>query len=360
MSKAPVMFIKKEIKSVCFKGDLAIAIEDFDNGNKAKYEKILSEISDDKSKSGQIVQWFEEAAANCVLLNKSKTGLVERLLKVKWMQRGSEVTKRFCSFVVALVSSNPIHLQLVLKCLSRCLVPVESGAVDEEHLELIKKFAVPNKESHAIVHTLFRTILSLIPSSCDLLKKQLRSSFPFFKKPAEEIKTYVDNLLIFASYHPSSRTDVLQMIIKTICEIDVNTSRDQIEEEEEDESENEEEVEEMKLPLANTLDVLMDRLLEYIHGECHTPEGKLDHSKAEPLMKELVVIFSTTILPHHATSHVQFILFYVCALDKKFLTFFLSSLWQKTIDVSLPPHIRSGATCYIASFIARSKSVPLA
>ena len=36
----------------------------------------------------------------------------------------------------------------------------------------------------------------------------------------------------------------------------------------------EEEVEEMKLPLANTLDVLMDRLLEYIHGECHTPEGK--------------------------------------------------------------------------------------
>ncbi|KAK3855289.1 hypothetical protein Pcinc_038298 [Petrolisthes cinctipes] len=152
----------------------------------------------------------------------------------------------------------------------------------------------------------------------------------------------------------------------------------------------------------NTLDVLMVVMLQYIHDTCHGIQhikGAAEALKQEPnlqasescrsglaqmnngdgkrtigcecggtqhdiealkhLYLDLKEVFSRIILSTHATSHVQFLLFYIFALRPGLATIFLDYLRTKQFEnPNCSRVVRQNAMVYIGSLLARGKFVP--
>lgn len=154
----------------------------------------------------------------------------------------------------------------------------------------------------------------------------------------------------------------------------------------------------------NTLDVLMNLMFGYIHDICHgvkrtiklsgfDSENKSEHAKSEPMCKpgsvryadkesqrttgcecggsehdldalkdlftDLKEVFSRIILKTHASSHTQFLMFYLLALRPGLATIFLEFLRIKKFE---NPNCfrdeRHNAMAYIGSLLARGKFIP--
>lgn len=156
----------------------------------------------------------------------------------------------------------------------------------------------------------------------------------------------------------------------------------------------------------NTLDVLMDMMFCYIHDICHgikrttklkqnvtDSENVSEHRKSEQvclpgsvryaetenqrtvgcdcggsehdlealksLFSDLKEVFSRLILTTHASSHTQFLIFYLLAIRPGLATFFLEFLRVKKFE---NPNCfrdeRRNAMAYIGSLLARGKFIP--
>lgn len=72
----------------------------------------------------------------------------------------------------------------------------------------------------------------------------------------------------------------------------------------------------MKLPFADRLDVMMAKLFDYIRSNCYkdvNDKSSLDWEKCRSIYKDLLFIFDKYILQTYGSSHVQFLLFYICS-----------------------------------------------
>lgn len=156
----------------------------------------------------------------------------------------------------------------------------------------------------------------------------------------------------------------------------------------------------------NTLDVLMNLMCGYIHDTCHgikrtvreiqngfSPEGTSEHRKSEPtckpgsvsyannesqrtagcecggsehdidalksLFSDLKDVFSRIILKTHASSHTQFLVFYLLAIRPGLATIFLEFLRvRKFENPNCFRDERHNAMAYIGSLLARGKFIP--
>jgi len=180
------------------------------------------------------------------------------------------------------------------------------------------------------------------------------------------------------------RHEILELVIEKLLKLDVNASRQDIEDAEEaaiqtgsgpdateglfnmDEDEDTEydakadpqRLDHMVHPVAERLDILLSLLLSYIKDVCYV-DGKVDNNKTKDLYRDLITIFDKLLLPTHASCHVQFFMFYLCSFKLGFAEAFLEHLWKKLQDPNNPAIIRQAAGNYIGSFLARAKFIPL-
>jgi RNA polymerase I-specific transcription initiation factor RRN3 len=136
--------------------------------------------------------------------------------------------------------------------------------------------------------------------------------------------------------------------------------------------------------MGTKLDALMDILFTFIFRESQRSE-----KHREQMFFMLMQLFDTFILKTHKSKYVQFLLFYVCAMDINYThvrahpprsldsdhrthlslsLFFSLSLFraqafvryllEKVMDVSNHPLTRSTCAAYLGSFLARSTLVP--
>ncbi|XP_071440305.1 RNA polymerase I-specific transcription initiation factor RRN3 [Hetaerina americana] len=167
-------------------------------------------------------------------------------------------------------------------------------------------------------------------------------------------------------------------------------------------------------PLANTLDRKMVRFLSYISSECikkrvtredqgvksfhiealeelylptlvhqdemedsnqlpcQSGDKEVDWARCKSLFVDLKDVFSRLVLPTHGSHHVQFLMFYVAAGGiqdtksdgkgqqwVKLAGSFVSLLWGKASSPNSAPVERVAALSYLASFLARSKLLPV-
>lgn len=147
--------------------------------------------------------------------------------------------------------------------------------------------------------------------------------------------------------------------------LDVNAPRELIEKSEEEEDEemftmDESTVDKLKDPVAHTLDVIMDKLINYIIMECHNMEtGDINWEKTKVLYQHMIKVFDQIILPTYNTHHVQFVMFVICCFKTALTEGFLNYLWKKVCTPNVPAVLRQSAVFYIASLIARATFVPL-
>lgn len=198
--------------------------------------------------------------------------------------------------------------------------------------------------------------------------KSITNLYPFFKKPTHYHELYLYNLFLIIDYEPKLRLEILHLIFTKLIILDVNAPREEIESAEEDGVDVfEMDVEEddsisnrLKHTVAHTLDICMDKVLNYLILECHDlQKGEIDWEKTKNMYHDIISVFDSVILPTYNIHHVQFVMFMFCSFKSTLTEGFLNYLWKKVCSPNVASVYRQTAVSYIASLVARATFVPI-
>lgn len=343
-------------KSVRFGGHLADVIEENKSGIHENYQLILQQIEDPLIKSSHLSEMLKQFIDIVHVLDQEQKSFVHQILSIKWVNREKEIIELFQKFLLELVAANAVHQVQVLNCLISHFIPA-SCIFNTASCET----CVPQEEIFHIVHMTLQSIFSLIPLTTTVISPLLVSHYPFIKKSTEALDWYIKNLLFMTTYQTNLRPEILELIISKSLKLDTHCSRESIKKSMANE---ENEVFEMetdspikKEGFVEKLDIVMETLLLFIHDICYSKNELSSH--ADEVLNELIAIFDKVILPIHDSSHIQFLLFYICSFKKSFFETFITHLWKKVQNPSAPVILRQTSLSYIASFLARAKYLPL-
>uniref|UniRef100_A0A2K5MXX1 RRN3 homolog, RNA polymerase I transcription factor n=1 Tax=Cercocebus atys TaxID=9531 RepID=A0A2K5MXX1_CERAT len=325
-------------KTVRFGGTVTEVLLKYKKGETNDFELLKNQLLDPDIKDDQIINWLLEFRSSIMYLTKDFEQLISIILRLPWLNRSQTVVEEYLAFLGNLVSAQTVFLR---PCLS-----------------MIASHFVPRKS----------LLFAYLPANFDTCHREC----------------YVHNLLRISVYFPTLRHEILELIIEKLLKLDVNASRQDIEDAEEtatqtcggtdsteglfnmdEDEETEHEIkagparlDQMVHPVAERLDILMSLVLSYMKDVCYV-DGKVDNSKTKDLYRDLINVFDRLLLPTHASCHVQFFMFYLCSFKLGFAEAFLEHLWKKLQDPSNPAIIRQAAGNYIGSFLARAKFIPL-
>ncbi|XP_024600440.1 RNA polymerase I-specific transcription initiation factor RRN3 isoform X3 [Neophocaena asiaeorientalis asiaeorientalis] len=336
-------------------------------------------------KDDQIINWLLEFRSSIMYLTKDFEQLINILLRLRWLNRSQTVVEEYLAFLGNLVSAQTVFLRPCLSMIASHFVPprvvTKEGDIDVSDSDDEDDNLPANFDT---CHRALQIIARYVPSTPWFLMPILVEKFPFVRKSERTLECYVHNLLRISVYFPTLRHEILELVIEKLLKLDVNASRQDIEDAEEtatqtssgtdateglfnmDEDEETDRetkadpgmLDQMVHPVAERLDILLSLLLSYIKDVCYV-DGKLDNNKTKDLYRDLITIFDKLLLPTHASCHVQFFMFYLCSFKLGFAEAFLEHLWKKLQDPNNPAIIRQAAANYIGSFLARAKFVPL-
>ncbi|KAM8779885.1 RNA polymerase I-specific transcription initiation factor RRN3 [Rhynchonycteris naso] len=372
-------------KAVRFGGTVTEVLLKYRKGETNDYELLKNQLSDPDIKDDQIINWLLEFRSSIMYLTKDFEHLVSILLRWKWLNRSQTVVEEYLAFLGNLVSAQTVFLRPCLSMIASHFVPprvvIKEGDIDVSDSDDEDDNLPANFDT---CHRALQIIARYVPSTPRFLMPILVEKFPFVRKSERTLECYVHNLLRISVYFPTLRHDILELIIEKLLKLDVNASRQDIEDAEEiaaptgsgtdatealfnmDEDEvtepetkaDPERLSQMVHPVAERLDILLSLLFSYVKDICYV-DGKIDINKTKDLYRELIIIFDKLLLPTHASCHVQFFMFYLCSFKLGFAEAFLEHLWKKLQDPNNPAIIRQAAGNYIGSLLARAKFIPL-
>jgi len=157
-----------------------------------------------------------------------------------------------------------------------------------------------------------------------------------------------------SGYVADSRMQVLCMLMEKVIKLDANLSRDFIDEAYRS---RDEEMGELNNEVL-ALDLFMNLMFTYIHGETHVLE-EYNHDKAVPVVDCFMKIFSTHVLPTFNIVHTQFLYLYLASLSPTICSRFLLENWRIFSNPNTPSILRQTAMAYIASFLSRANFAPV-
>ncbi|XP_007529594.2 RNA polymerase I-specific transcription initiation factor RRN3 [Erinaceus europaeus] len=372
-------------KTVRFGGTVTEVLLKYKKGETSDFDLLKNQLSDPDIKDDQVINWLLEFRSSIMYLTKDFEQLINILLKLRWLNRSSTVVEEYLAFLGNLVSAQTVFLRPCLSMITSHFVPprviIKEGDVDVSDSDDEDDSLSANFDT---CHRALQIIAKYVPSTPWFLMPILVEKFPFVRKSERTLECYVHNLLRISVYFPTLRHEILELVIEKLLKLDVNASRQDIEDaedaaaqtghvtdapeglfnmDEDEETEHEtqadpERLDQMVHPVAERLDILLSLLLSYIKDICYV-DGKIDVNKTKDLYRDLVTIFDKLLLPTHASCHVQFFMFYLCSFKLGFAEAFLEHLWKKLQDPNNPAIIRQAAGNYIGSFLARAKFIPL-
>ncbi|KAM8844069.1 RNA polymerase I-specific transcription initiation factor RRN3 isoform 1-T3 [Spinachia spinachia] len=364
-------------KTVRFGGTVAETLAKRERGDSCDYELLKRQLSDPEIKDGQLISWLQEFRGCVTYLNKDHEQLIYTILRLPWVGRSRTIVEEYMAFISSLVSAQTVYLCPCIKMVVSHFTPkrvticeggVDISDSDDEDENLPENFN--------LCHKALQLILRYVPSTSRFLMPILTEKFPILQKSSTTLECYVHNLLRVTVYIPSTRRDVLELIIGKMLKLDVGASKSDIEEAEVNEVLNQRAEEGlfdmdedisaappfmatgMAHPVADRLDTLMVVLMAYIKDVCHV-DGFLHMEKTKDLYRDLLSVFDKLILPTHASHHVQYALFYLCSFRIALAEAFLDHLWKILQSPSQPAVLRQAAAGYMGSFLARAKFVSM-
>ncbi|XP_072916598.1 RNA polymerase I-specific transcription initiation factor RRN3 [Hemitrygon akajei] len=369
-------------KTVRFGGTVSETLKKYKQGDAADYNLLMTQLVDPEIKDAQIINWLQEFRASVTQLTKDFEYLVSKILKLPWLCRSGLVVEEYLAFLSNLVSAQTVYLRSCLNMIISNFVPgriiIQENGVDisdseDEDDDLSRNFD--------ICHRALQMIAKYVPSTPQFLMPILAEKFPYVNKSARTLECYVHNLLRITIYFPVLRLEILELVVEKLLKLDVNASRNDIEDAEETAADNGSSscIEEglfdmdedektnlifpnsdvMAHPVAERLDILMCVLLAYIKDVCYV-NGELMITRTKDLYRDLLVVFDKLVLPTHASCHVQFFMFYICSFKLGLAEAFLEHLWKMLQNPNNPAVMRQTAASYIGSFLARASYIPLA
>lgn len=340
------------------------------------YNSLLKIIISEETQADHLIQLLKYLEQNICRLDGEYKSLVMTTLNINWLGSGPELICTFQAFVLNLVSAHMMYVKPCLKMLVKKFFPgdgIKTATTESPVLDT------------SPVHALLKSLSEIVPLAIELLPNILDELFPYINKGIQVFDHFTQNLLTVSLYLPSLRLGILELIICNMLKFDVRSPRIDIstaicvpEEEEvnsrdeamfemdgempaETDSPKEASVAERlagSLPLAGTLDVMMNLCFKYIKETCFV-NGELQWEVTKKLYRELLLIFDKYIFPTHESCHVQFLLVYICSFKEALSDGFIDYLWKKVTDPSAQCVYRQTAACYIGSFVTRAAFLPL-
>ncbi|XP_069761910.1 LOW QUALITY PROTEIN: RNA polymerase I-specific transcription initiation factor RRN3 [Narcine bancroftii] len=368
-------------KTVRFGGTVSETLKKYKQGDTTDYDLLMTQLVDPEIKDDQLINWLQEFRACVAQLTKDFEYLVSKILKLQWLSRSLLVVEEYLAFLSNLVSAQTVYLRSCLRMVVSNFVP-ERIVIHENGVDISDSEDDDEKlpQNFDTCHRALQMIAKYVPSTPQFLMPILTEKFPFVNKSARTLECYVHNLLRITVYFPGLRREILELVIEKFLKLDVNASRNDIEDAEETIADNglsscaeeglfdmdEDEKAHLTLPnsdmmthpVAERLDILMCVLLAYIKDVCYV-NGELMMTKTKDLYRDLLVVFDKLVLPTHASCHVQFFMFYICSFKLGLAEAFLDHLWKMLQNPNNPAVIRQAAAGYIGSFLARATYIPL-
>uniref|UniRef100_A0AAY4CBP5 RNA polymerase I-specific transcription initiation factor RRN3 n=1 Tax=Denticeps clupeoides TaxID=299321 RepID=A0AAY4CBP5_9TELE len=371
------------MKTVRFGDSVANTLAKFKKGDTRDYELLKHQLSEPDIKDGQIINWLQEFRGCVTQLSKDHEQLIYVVLRLPWLGRSQAVVDEYLSFLSSLVSAQTVYLRT---CLRMAVSHFTPGRIQIQEGDVNISDSDDDDESKNFdrCHQALQIIARYVPSR--FLMPILSENFPFVQKSSRSLECYVHNLLRVTLYIPSLRREILELIVSKMLALDVSAPRAEIEEVEENAAIHQEAsgapqddclfnmvsiflADEIVFPLvaecvmahpvAERLDMLMAVLLTYIKDMCYV-NGSLELERTKALYRDLMYVFDKLVLPTHASSHVQYSVFYLCSIRLGLAEAFLDHLWKLLQGPSQPPVVRQAAAGYIGSFLARAKFLPVA
>uniref|UniRef100_A0A1A9WET5 RNA polymerase I-specific transcription initiation factor RRN3 n=1 Tax=Glossina brevipalpis TaxID=37001 RepID=A0A1A9WET5_9MUSC len=347
--------------------DLPELVKDIEESQDyAALNEFVSFLTESSLDDKQLLKILRDALSICNQLSPQFSSLVEALLALPWNNRSPEVAKAYSEFCLDILVAYNKYLPFAIRKLVALWIPNESK---EEDRSL-------NNEKSAdlqIIHQLLEKILDAIPMAFEAVLDAIESLFPYSKRPSHIVVGYIENLLMLLDYQPIFTEYIIQLLMQKLVILDVNAPRNEIEALESDDDSEEDELyneviskhteaqkgpQSMSHPIANTLDVSMLTMFNFVKAKCSSESsenektGKLSDSLK--FQRILIKAFDAVILPIHNTHYVQFLMFYYCSLKKGLSQVFLASLWSKVTNPNCSALIRQASVGYLASFLARA------
>ncbi|KAF4521836.1 hypothetical protein B566_EDAN003710 [Ephemera danica] len=319
------------------------------------------------------------------MLDQRMQRFVITILNLDWLDGSTELFASYQQFLVELLVA---HNYYTVRTLERLFSLFNKVSKDPD----VWPTADPSENEikcFTMIHEAIAQVLRVIPMAGDLVLKIATSTFPYMRRSPKEHQVIVYNLLRICQYQPILRPHLLALIISRMVTIDVQIPRELIEDEDSEDSDVEESMDtessalfsmddvqpsmsqmdtsscssrsehrrEMKIPMAQTLDVLMEQMFSFIERLCPSEDVLPNYwVRHRVLYRELCDIFETQLLLTHGSHHVQFIMFYLCSIRPPTLVdHFVGWLWSRVIQPGETAVLRQSAVCYVASLLARAK-----
>lgn len=387
------------------------ALEAKKKGDCSEYYKLLQEIDSIFKDVGQLrlfvqcVSYFDERAHEFLLM---------QLLGTSLWTCPNEVSDVILEFAVNLVGAQPTALHLSLEMLVRNFLPPSCGLPafigvsrrgEPVGLAALMKARDRRQEDLArrddVLKRVFATlerISYLVPTAPTRLQSILIQKMPHRRSDKEFHNLYIKGVFTIAEEPAwaSLRDHLLAAVIDRLIEIDVEIRWEDIVKQEEEmknnkvylfhmdlDDESDEEIEpaeqermEASVPgseaaqrhgilglrgkPAPTLDEMADKMDEIMCMTLEHIRVRADRGEIQQVYKAVERSFLTTILVTHKSKFTQFLLFFLCSLAPASCgVAFANLLCGIAISPTRTMETRMSAAAYLASFLARSKFIPL-
>lgn len=328
-------------------------LEDASRGeNLTAYEDYIRAMRDVDLSDPDFGVLIKESRQCIELLKPKFTIFVETIINLNWMNRNEVLIIEYQKFLIDLLSEHNKYTSFAIMKLIQFWIPNKldeafwKNGVPDARIKLFLNYA----------HQTLSKILDVIPMANDIAIEVIEKLFPYYTKSSFIIAGYMYNMMWLIEYRSMFREDILLMLFKHFVLMDVNARRIDIETSERLNQDAEEifkmdaddvknfEQNEMRHPVAETLDICMEKLLNYVTTQCKqnlTEDSNRNFLRTEHFYKILLKAFEELILPTHKTSHVQFIMFYFCSLKVNYLKIFQRGhkflIYSLSLSFSLSP-----------------------
>lgn len=318
-------------------------------------------------------------------LGRSANGLIKEVLKCQWLGRDEQFVRVYTQFLAALVSAQGSYLEQVLLSLVDKFVDTRPSAW------AVPCFVPVNKERmQDRLHLAIQYLLRIFPAAHPVLGRIVAKKYPFDEESSRVHLEYVNNLLRLRSYAPRLKTDIMDLIISHLVQIDVRmqTDLDDLDDNltamvalalkssqaaaelqgdeddlddsdaesvasEEDEEDNFAKVKAVKENIEK-MDSIMNTLFRLNAPQYADPSSDEAFMAFNDLMSE----FSQIILPTYKSRHTQFLVFHIAQKSERLMDAFCGTCINIAFESQRPLVLRQAACAYLASFVARGAHVP--
>uniref|UniRef100_A0A5F5PQL0 RRN3 homolog, RNA polymerase I transcription factor n=1 Tax=Equus caballus TaxID=9796 RepID=A0A5F5PQL0_HORSE len=217
-------------KTVRFGGTVTEVLLKYKRGETNDFELLKNQLSDPDIKDDQIINWLLEFRSSIMYLTKEFEQLISILLRLQWLNRSHMVVEEYLAFLGNLVSAQTVFLRPCLSMIASHFVPprvvIKEGDVDVSDSD-------DEDDNFDTCHRALQIIARYVPSTPWFLMPILVEKFPFVRKSERTLECYVHNLLRISVYFPTLRHEILELVIEKLLKLDVNASRQDIEDAEE-------------------------------------------------------------------------------------------------------------------------------